>query len=172
MHPATFFLIGQSSGNLLVIILYDKQMTFANLCSTFLIRGPITLARNSDCINTSRKSSINKQTWEEFRSNGALHEKINKFIHCSWNLSDNNLALVTFAHFGNWPWIIAELNPPADNRKLLSYNTINCKLSSKCTYCLWIRARKRYFRKDHKAKIKIIDKFGCHNDIQNVKYFA
>lgn len=33
-------------------------------------------------------------------------------------------------------------------------------------------ARKRYFRKDHKAKIKIIDKFGCHNDIQNVKYFA
>lgn len=101
-----------------------------------------------------------------------LHEKINKFIHCSWNLSDNNLALVTFAHFGNWPWIIAELNPPADNRKLLSYNTINCKLSSKCTYCLWIRARKRYFRKDHKAKIKIIDKFGCHNDIQNVKYFA
>lgn len=31
---------------------------------------------------------------------------------------------------------------------------------------------KRYFRKDHEAKIKIIDKFGCHNDIQNVKYFA
>lgn len=118
------------------------------------------------------KSSIYKQTWEEFYSNGALHEKINKFIHCSWNLSDNNLALVTFAHFGNWPWIIAELNPPADNWKLLSYNTINCKLSSKCTYCLWIGARKRYFRKDHKAKIKIIDKFGCHNDIQNVKYFA
>lgn len=90
----------------------------------FLLGGPITLARNSDCINTSRKSSIYKQTWEEFCSNGALHEKINKFIHCSWNLSDNNLALVTFAHFGNWPWIIAELNPPADNWKLLSYITL------------------------------------------------
>lgn len=34
------------------------------------------------------------------------------------------------------------------------------------------RKEKRYFRKDHKAKMKIIDKFGCHNDIQNVKYFA
>lgn len=31
---------------------------------------------------------------------------------------------------------------------------------------------KGIFVKDHKAKIKIIDKFGCHNDIQNVKYFA
>lgn len=103
--------------------------------------------------------------WEEFCSNGVLYEKINKFIYCFWNFLDNNFVLVIFVYFGNWFWIIVELNFLVDNWKFLFYNIINCKFFFKCIYCLWICVRKRYFCKDYKVKIKIIDKFGCYNDI-------